>query len=178
MDNSAALKTGTQRAKDIIARQMLNAILIPMADNALDFALRKRISDGHNMTGNTVNSYVVGVFVNGQLTYRRGSWESIPKPLTHKVYRYQAGRQRWDGETQHSNFPTKGTAPHNGATEPERAIAFINSYKASPKGWTIVVANGVEYAEFEEKVYAADTLTGAFLDFQFTHSMHFKPLPD
>ena len=178
MSNAAALQRGSQMAKDMIARHMLNEILVPMADAALDYVVQKRIHDGHNMTGNTINSYVVGVFVKGKLVYRRGSWESIPRPLTHKVYRYQPGRMRWDGEEQHSMFPTRGTAPHNGTTEPERAIAFINSYQASPKGWTLVVANGVEYATYEENVYDADTLTGAYEDFKFTHALHFKPMPD
>ncbi len=178
MSNAAVLRRGSQMAKDMIARHVLNNILVPMADAALDFVVRKRIRDGHNMTGNTINSYVVGVFVKGKLVYQRGSWESIPKPLTHKVYRYQPGRQRWDGEIQASMFPTKGTAPHNGATEPERAIAFIRSYQASTKGWTLVVANGIEYATYEENVYGADTLTEAYDDFKFTHALHFKPMPD
>ena len=113
-----------------------------------------------------------------KLAYMRGSWESVPRPLTHKVYRYQPGRQRWDGDIQHSMFPTRGVAEHNGSTEPERAIAFITSYKANPNGWAIVVANGVEYGSYEENVYNADTLTGAFEDFKFTHQFHFKPIPD
>lgn len=178
MDNSGVLDLGTRRAKEIIGRHILNKILVPMADAALQAALYKRIHDGHNMTGNTVNSYVVGVFVEGQLVYMRGSWESIPRPLTHKVYRYSAGNQRWDGETQEHDFPTRGTAAHNGATEPERAIAFIKSYQANPRGFALVVANGIEYASFEESVYDADTLTGAFDDFKLMHPAYFKPLPD
>lgn len=178
MDNSAALRVGSQMAKDIIGRHILNKILIPMANAALEYTVRKRIHDGHNMTGNTVNSYVVGVFVRGKLVYMRGSWENVPKPLTHKVYHYQPGRMRWDGEKQISMFPTKGTAPHNGTTEPERAIAFINSYKANPDGWALVVANGIEYATYEENVYNADTLTGAYADFKMLHLTFFTPLPD
>ncbi len=170
---------GSQRAKEIIARHVLNEILVPMANDALDYVVRKRIADGHNMTGNTINSYVVGVFVNGKLAYQRGSWESVPRPLTHKVSRYQPGRQRWDGELQEHPFPTKGKVfPHNGTTEPERAIAFIRSYQASPKGWTLVIANGIEYAEFQENVYAADTLTGSIDYFKLNHQQFFKPIPD
>lgn len=178
MDNSVALQRGTQMAKDMIARHVLNTILVPMANAALDYVVQKRTHDGHNMTGNTINSYVVGAFVKGKLAYMRGSWESIPGPLTHKVYSYQPGRIRWDGEDQNYRFPTRGTAQHNGSTEPERAIAFIRSYQASPKGWTIVVANGVEYGTYEENVYGADTLTGSFTDFKMTHMLHFKPMPD
>lgn len=177
MSNAAALQKGTAKAKKLIEDHIVNQILIPMANDMLDYVVKKRIADGHNMTGNTINSYVVGVFVKGKLAYMRGSWESIPNPLTHKVYRYQPGRQRWDGEIQHSMFPTKGTAPHNGSTEPERAIAFIQSYRANPNGWTVVIANGVEYATYEENVYNADTMTGSVDCFKAYHSQFFKPIP-
>lgn len=176
--NTAALRAGTAKAKKLIEDHIVNQILIPMANDMLDHVVKKRISDSHNMTGNTINSYVVGVFVKGMLNYMRGSWESIPRPLTHKVYRYQPGRQRWDGEVQEHMFPTRGTAPHNGAREPDRAIAFINSYQASPNGWTVVIANGIEYATYEENVYGADTLTGSIDYFKVNCNSFFKPIPD
>ena len=179
MDNSATLRQGSQIARDLIARHLLNTILVPMANDALAYAVNKRIGDGHNMTGNTVNSYVVGVFVKGRLAYMRGSWESIPRPLRRKLNAgqlFHAGQQRWDEETQKHTFTAEIST--NGTTEPERAIAFIRSYQANPKGWTIVVANGVEYVTYEENVYDADTLTGAYEDFKFTHQLHFNPLPD
>lgn len=176
--NTAALRAGTAKAKKLIEDHIVNQILIPMANDMLDYVVKKRISDSHNMTGNTINSYVVGVFVKGRLNYMRGSWESIPRPLTHKVYRYQPGRQRWDGEVQEHMFPTRGTAPHNGAREPDRAIAFIDSYQASPNGWTVVIANGIEYATYEENVYGADTLTGSIDYFKVNCNSFFKPIPD
>lgn len=176
MSNAAALQKGTAKAKKLIEEHIVNQILVPMANDMLDYVVKKRIADGHNMTGNTINSYVVGVFVKGKLTYMRGSWESIPRPLTHKVYRYQPGRMRWDGEEQHSMFPTRGTAQHNGSTEPERAIAFIQSYQANPNGWAVVIANGIEYATYEENVYAADTMTGSVDYFKVYHSLFFKPI--
>ena len=177
--NTAALRAGTAKAKKLIDNHIVNQILIPMANDMLDYVVKKRISDGHNMTGNTINSYVVGVFSKGKLVYQRGSWESIPRPLTHKVYRYQPGRQRWDGETQVHLFPSnKGVAQHGGGTEPSKAIAFINSYQASPNGWTVVIANGIEYATYEENVYGADTLTGSIDYFKVNCNSFFKPIPD
>lgn len=41
-----------------------------------------------------------------------------------------------------------------------------------------MVANGVEYAAYEEQVYDADTLTASYQDFQFAHKLHFNPIPD
>lgn len=175
MDNTEALRKGTAKAKGIIRDHALNTILIPFANGALDYITQRRISEGHNMTGNTVNAYVVGVFEKGKLIYMRGSWESIPKPLTRKVYVYSPGRQRWDGETQEHKFPTQGVVSHNGATEPDRAIAFIQGFQASSKGWTVVVANGIEYASFEENTYGADVLTGSIDYLQMFAPQFIKP---
>lgn len=178
MGNESALRAGTAKAKRLIEEHVLNQILIPMAEDALAYIVDKRISDGHNMTGNTINAYVAGLYIKGKLVYMKGSWESVPRPLTHKVYRYSAGNQRWDGETQEHNFPTRGTANHNGATEPDRAIAFVNSFQANPNGWTLVIANGIEYATYEENVYNADTLTGSVDYFKMYHPQFFKPMTD
>lgn len=177
MSNADVLKAGTAKAKKMIEEHIVNQILIPTANDMLAYVVEKRSLDGHNMTGNTINSYVVGVFAGKNLVYMKGSWEDVPQPLTHKVYFYHAGRQRWDGEVQKGNFPTKGAVNTNGKTEPDRTIAFIQSYQANPKGFTLVVANGIEYATFEENVYGADTLTESLEYFNMYHSMHFKPIP-
>ena len=179
MSNAAALRLGTQRAKDLIARHVLNVILVPAAKELIQDATQGRIRLGHNMTGNTVNSYAAGVYVKGKLVHIETSWGSIPHPLRHKLSkgeRFYAGSQRWDEEVQAHTF----TAPvaTNGTTEAERSIAFLQSFRPSPKGWALVVCNGVEYATYQENVANVDTLTYNF-DYakMFTPSM-FKPMPN
>ena len=68
MDNSAALKKGTAMAKRIIEDHMY-AMLTSAAKKLLDDATNGRITIGHNMTGNTVNSYAVGVYSKGNLVF-------------------------------------------------------------------------------------------------------------
>lgn len=179
MSNEAALQRGTQMAKDMIARHVLNVILVPTAKELIKDATLGRISIGHNMTGNTVNSYAVGVYVKGTLVHIETSSGSIPCPLRRKLgkgERFYAGGQRWDGDVQQNTF----TAPisTNGTTEAERSIAFLQSYKPSPKGWALVVCNGVEYATYQENEMNIDVLTSNF-DYakMFMPSM-FKPMPD
>lgn len=179
MDNSAALKAGSQRAREIIARHVLNAILVPVAKNLIQDAMQGRISIGHNMTGNTVNSYAVGIYVKGQLVHVETSSGSIPRPLRRKLgrgERFYAGSQRWDGDIQQSTFTASIST--NGTTEAERSIAFLQSYRPSSKGWTLVVCDGVEYASFQENEMNIDVLTSSF-DYakMFLPSM-FKPLSD
>lgn len=179
MSNAAALRRGSQMAKDIIARHVLNVILVPAAKELIKDATRGRISIGHNMTGNTVNSYAAGVYVDGKLAWIETSSGSIPHPLRRKLgrgERFYAGSQRWDGEIQEHTFTAQVST--NGTMEAERSIAFLQSYKPSPKGWALVVCNGVEYATFQENEMNIDVLTASF-DYakMFAPSM-FKPMPD
>lgn len=179
MDNSAALRMGTMRAKDVIKRHILNGILIPLADGLIQEVTEGRISIGHNMTGNTVNSYAAGIYVSGQLVYIKTSSESIPKPLRRKLgkgERFYAGSIRWDEEMQESTFTANVST--NGTTEAERSIAFLRSYRPSPNGWELVVCNGVEYAAYQENEMKIDVLT-ANLNYakMFALSM-FKPMTD
>lgn len=179
MSNAAALQVGSQRAKDIIARHLLNAILVPAANELIQAATQGRISLGHNMTGNTVNSYAVGVYVKGMLVYVVTSAGSIPHPLRRKLgkgQRFYAGSQRWDGEVQERTFTAQTGS--NGAMEPERSIAFLQSYKPSPNGWALVVCNGVEYATYQENEMQIDVLTANFDYAKMFMPTMFYPIPD
>lgn len=178
MDNTAALRRGHQIAKDLIARHILNVILVPAAKELVQDILQSRITDGHNMTGNTVNSYAAGVYVRGQLVHIETSSASIPHPLRRKLgkgQRFYAGNQRWDGEIQEGTFTAK--AGSNGTMEAERSIAFLKSYHAPHTGWALVVCNGVEYAVYQEAEMDIDVLTSNFnYALMFTPAM-FKPMP-
>lgn len=177
MSNEAVLKAGTAKAKRLIENHIVNQILIPLARNLVENATQGRISLGHNMTGNTINSYAAGVYVKGNLVQIEMATGSIPHPLRRKLnagQRFFAGSQRWDGEMQEHTFTAQVST--NGSTEAERNIAFLQSYQASPKGYTLVVCNGVEYATFQENLMQIDVLTQNF-DYakMFAPSM-FKPM--
>ncbi|MDE7345669.1 MAG: hypothetical protein K2N48_02885 [Muribaculaceae bacterium] len=179
MSNAAALKTGTAKAKRLIEDHILNQILIPTAKGLIQAATEGRVALGHNMTGNTINSYAAGVYANGVLVHIETSAGSIPNPLRRKLgrgQRFYAGSQRWDGETQEHTFTAQ--AGSNGTMEAERSIAFLQSHKPSANGFALVVCNGVEYATYQENEMNIDVLTSNF-DYvkMFAPSM-FKPLPE
>lgn len=166
-------------AKDMIARHVLNVILIPAAKELIKDATQGRISIGHNMTGNTVNSYAAGVYVNGKLVWIETSSGSIPHPLRRKLgrgERFYAGSQRWDGDVQVGTFTAQVST--NGTMEAERSIAFLQSYKPSPNGWALVVCDGVEYATYQENELNIDVLTTNFDYAKMFHASFFKPMPD
>lgn len=178
MNNAAALRAGTAKAKKLIEEHIVNQILVPVAKGLIQAATEGRVSLGHNMTGNTVNSYAAGVYAKGSLLHIETSAGSIPNPLRRKLGRGQrffAGSQRWDGEVQEYTFTAK--AGSNGTMEAERSIAFLQSHKPSANGYALVVCNGVEYATYQENEMNIDVLTANF-DYarMFAPSM-FKPLP-
>lgn len=177
MSNADVLRKGTEKAKKMIDDYIGNLLLPDIAKKLLQEAINNRIMLGHNMTGNTVNSYAVGVYSKGKLTFIMYASNGIAKPLRRKLNKGQkffAGSQRWDGETQEHTFTAQVST--NGSTEAERSIAFLESYQATTKGWALVVCNGVEYAEFQENMMDIDTLTANF-DYakMFIPSM-FKPM--
>ena len=162
----------------MIARHVLNQILVPVAKELIRDATQGRIYFGHNMTGNTINSYAVGAYVKDALVHIETSNGSIPNPLRRKLgkgQRFYAGSQRWDGEIQANTFTAQ--IGSNGAMEAERSIAFLKSFKPN-SDWALVVCNGVEYATYQENEMNIDVLTSNF-DYakMFAPSM-FKPMPD
>lgn len=177
MSNADILRKGRAKARKLIEAHMLNQILIPTAKGLIQAATEGRVTLGHNMTGNTINSYAAGVYANGVPVHIETSAGSIPNPLRRKLgkgQRFYAGSQRWDGEIQENNF-TADVAT-NGTMEAERSIAFLQSYKPASDRFALVVCNGVEYATYQENEMNIDVLT-ANLDFarMFIPSM-FRPI--
>lgn len=177
MSNSNVLKFGNRKAKEMIRRHVLNQILVPLANELIVWATNHRVGLGHNMTGNTVNAYAAGVFVDGHLCYVRGSWEDIPSPVHPKLglgQKFYTGWQRWEGSIQEHTF--KAAVATNGTTEPERCIAFIKGYQSNVK-WEIVICNGVEYATFQEQIMNIDTLSQSYTYSQSTISSILNNIP-
>lgn len=115
----------------------------------------------------------------GQLVHIETSAGSIPKPLRRKLgkgQRFYAGDRRWDEEIQENTFTAETGS--NGAMEAERSIAFLQSHKPSPNGWSLVVCNGVEYASYQESVMDIDVLTSSFDRAKIFAPSMFKPIPD
>lgn len=178
MGNDLTLQFGAKQAQEAINRHILNKIMVPLAKDLLQRAIESRIQV-NNMTGNTINSYAVGIYVKGQLVWIETSAGSIPRPLRHKLnagQKYYAGQIRWDGEEQEHTFTAKVST--NGTTEAERSIALLKEYQASSNSWTLVVCNGVEYATYEEQILNDDTLTGSFLESQADFASHLTVMTD
>lgn len=178
MSNSAVLSAGYQKARKLIDNHILNEIMIPIANDILVMAMSHREAIGHNMTGNTINAYIVAVFKDGAKVWDSMSSGTIDSPLRSKLSsgdKFYAGSQRWDGNTQERTFTAKvDTDQHTEISS--QTIDFVNSHKATSKGWEILACNGVEYASFQETSMGIDVLSESFANVQMWHKTFFKPI--
>ena len=178
MDNSAALKAGTARAKKII-RGHITVNLQFALDEIVDMATRMRRDETkHNMTGNTVNSYAGGLFINGVLK-AISIGQPGQSPLQGKLRkgeRFKKERLRWDGDLQQSTFKAK--VDTDSRMEPASSLDFIRSFKPKGNGFEVVICDGVEYATYQENVRNIDVLTGSFSTAAEMLAKNLKPLPE
>ena len=152
--------------------------MIPLAKKLLAQATKYRASIiGHNMTGNTINAYVVAVYVRGILCHIETPSGSMRLPLRKKLHggeKFYAGVRRWDGDIQSKTF--KAPIDTSGQTEPDESIRFIESFKPESNGFALVVCNGVEYATYQENEMNIDVLTANFAYAKMFAPSMFKPM--
>lgn len=177
MNNAAALRAGTARAKKIIRGH--NTVNLQYAlDEIVDMATRMRRDETkHNMTGNTVNSYAGGLFIDGILK-AVSIGQPGQSPLQGKLRkgeRFRKERLRWDGDLQQSTFKAK--VDTDSRMEPASSIDFINSFKPKGKGLEVLICDGVEYATYQENIRNIDVLTGSFSVAAEILAKNLKPLP-
>lgn len=176
MSNAAVLKAGTAKAKQLIEDHMVNQILIPMLGKLVDEATMAR-EESSNMTGNTVNAYGGALYVRGVLKYTYLP-NYVESPLRGKLKDgdvFEKGWPRWDGSTQAKSFSGSG---NDGSAEPNAIKKFLSGYKPQSNGYEIVIANGVEYATYQENNLNLDVLTANFNYAKMFVPSMFKPMPD
>lgn len=176
MSNAAALQKGTAKAKHLIEDHMVNQILIPMLAKLVEEAVDARNYDS-NMTGNTINSYGGALFVRGSLRHLYIPDLVVP-PLRGKLKDgdvFEKDSPRWDGDAQRKSFSGSG---NDGSAEPDAITKFLNGYKSQSNGYEIVIANGVNYASYQETQLKLDVLTTNFDYVRMFAPSVFKPLPD
>lgn len=176
MSNAAALKAGTAKAKRLIEDHMVNQTLIPLLCKLVEEAIDSRNYE-NNMTGNTINSYGGALFVKGSLRFLYIP-DLVSPSLRGKLQDgdvFEKDSPRWDDSVQVKSFSGSG---NDGSAEPNAIKRFLESYKSLSNSYEIIIANGVEYASYQETVLKLDVLTANF-DFakMFAPSM-FKPLPE
>ena len=119
-------------------------------DNLLEAAIEYRLQQGHNFTGNLINSIAVGLYQERKLTEIRYASDELKSAIQVKMTypkRYAFTRD-WDGDASHY-IPAIAT---NEGWGKDDARTFISGYRPGGKNlFDIVVAYTTEYASFVEK---------------------------
>ena len=141
---------------------------------AVKFRLGLAYTKGHNYTGNLINSIVVILYDDGEISniWTAGEDGQIKKP---KFQKMTARKKKYYYSNDYSNVSSryKAEVPTNRGVADEDIESFINTNEPSiKKGWSITVAYTVEYASWVEQEHGTTgyLLTQKFAGMQLRQS--------
>ena len=148
--NAARFDLGISMAKKIIDTKILEYITSSAMDMLVDAEIQKEY---HNLTGNTLTSYSVGIYKDSSLLriINISEVDDLKSPTSKKLGRkngictiedYDTGSVV--GVRANSFLDTDGDYGYNTASN------FLKSYSPPVKGWTAVMCTGTEYSDFLE----------------------------
>lgn len=151
-NNSAVLKAGTKIAKNVIALDVMGR-LGKLMDDCTQQMSKKLSVEVPGMTGNARTSGAGATYDNeGTLAEINisGSNDGRTAPLSAKLRKgevFKAGRQRYDGDTQRSDFIAK--VETTGNTTQKDNLDFLESQEGG-KDFKMVIVGGTEYLGQEQ----------------------------
>lgn len=162
--NTKALNNGFKTFKKLMDAQMMDILTNASYRLLVDAEFSKEFQ---NLTGNTITSYMIGIFKKGKLarTVALKNVDGLPNPTRRKlsykkdgvvvVEEYMTGKDRF---VKLNNLVE--TDKMYGYTTAKR---FLTSYKPEVyKGYGIVMCTGTEYSGYLEDVIGLNVLTETF----------------
>lgn len=138
-----------------------------MAEPALVKACRFVISTAidlarfHSVTGNTMNAYAVGAYLDGNLKGFATSYEALnhePTRMTLKKGEMYKLPYYWGGDAVVGK-PYIGETGNRNYWGQEEAYQFLHTHRPSRKGWSYLVVVGTDYAKYLEAKKGTNVLT-------------------
>lgn len=164
--NQKAFDEGIAKFRNIIYEEMRSHMVDLMFSliNALP-----RYHSYQNITGNAYTSNAAGLYFNGQLTdiVLAADALSLKPPVRIKMTRNEGGGHikvdpSYDGPAM--EVSTTKFVKTDRETGIEGVKEFLRGVKPScTNGWSVILANGIEYAEILAKINAHDLLSDTFL---------------
>lgn len=162
--NTKALNEGFKKFKKLMDTQMLDILTNASYKLLVDAEFSKEFQ---NLTGNTITSYMVGIFKRGRLarTIALKDMDRLPSPTRRKlsykkdgvaiVEEYMTGNERV--------VRLKDLVETDKMYGYTTAQRFLTTYKPEVyKGYGIVMCTGTEYSDFLEDMYDLNVLTETF----------------
>nr|DAV38592.1 MAG TPA: hypothetical protein [Caudoviricetes sp.] len=178
ISNAKLFDEGMRKARKLITQQIVECLTRSAYALLVDAETAKEY---HNLTGNTLTSYAVGIYANGTLKRIVSMYDAdnVAKPTSVKLSRgdgkgvvivedYDSGRF----------IPVKRgyLTDTDGGYGLATSKSFLSSYKPSNRGFSMVMCTGTEYSEFLEKNKGLNVLTETFMIAPRTVVTNLKPI--
>lgn len=157
ISNDKVLEQGYAAAMKMVDEHIYNQIAL-LAERLMEVVEGQK--EYKNLTGNTVTSYMVGVYHDRILTEIVQIQGKKP-PIRIKMRKGEifTGKD-YDGDFRKRWGPTE--VDTDGGYGEQFAMRFLSSYRPKRKGYSLVVCTGTEYSEFLENVRNLNVLSNNF----------------
>lgn len=184
IDNRSEFDLGWKKAKNLI-RKNLARICRNVMREMLEDSINHYYDERANLTGNLINSFAVGFYIDGKL---RDILLAHDVGLNKATYMYvsvgEGGFKDWDtGETvdfvkpyRDENLSFQSTEKGYGEKSAEE---FLRSFRGvASNGISIVIVAAAPYAEYLKNKRKLDILTNTRLDTPSIFNRNLKPMND
>lgn len=165
IDNTAELARAKRKMKNILTALMLESLTRAAYALLVDAETSKEY---HNLTGNTLTSYMVGIYENGKLRRLVSIYQadSLKRPTSRKLSQGDGkGVIRVEDYDSGKIIPVKKykLLKTDEGYGYNTSKLFLFSYRPkTTKGFSLVMCTGTEYSEYLESLRNLNTLTETF----------------
>jgi len=172
MTNEQTLDSGLKKARELAAKH-IQQCLEDSCDELVNDAVQSYKSPIGAFTGNTITSYAIGLYIDGDFTYYYAN-DGIKPPVRAKLKKGERAilEPDWEGRTR--SFT--GIVDTDGGYGERFSFNFLSSYKSKVKGMELVMCSGTEYSTYIETTMKGNVLTDTFKKAQSILQTNFKPM--
>lgn len=172
-DNRKELDSGIQLLKKKAYDHLVSCIE-NSCEELVNDAVSKYKSPIGSFTGNTITSYAIGLFLNGEFVFYYKD-DSQKKPVRAKLKNGEWARLNPDYDGR--NRSARGNVDTDGGFGSDYSYNFLKSYRPSNNvGIELVMCSGTEYSSYIETVLNGNVLTDTFKSASQVLSSNFKPM--
>ena len=164
-NNLAIFDKGIEKMNTMIFNQIIIALQKVAAKLLLHAELARTY---HSLTGNTLTSYMVGIYVDDRLfnTMSVMDVDNLKSPTRNKITQGERYVVPWFEDYDTGRIVTvrrENLIKTDEGYGADTSREFLHSFTPSTKGFSLVFTTGTEYSEFLQKVKGFNILTDTFI---------------
>lgn len=173
MSNKQVLEDGLKKAREI-ALKHIEQCLMKACEQLVDDAVRLYKSPIGPFTGNTITSYAIGLFMDGNFTYYYSN-DGIKSPVRKKLRKGEKAylEPDWMG----GDRAFTGRIDTDGGYGQDYSYNFLRTYQSKVKsGIELVMCSGTEYSTYIETKMGGNVLSNTLKNAKGILMNNFKPM--